>query len=255
MLIYAADDERLALNMLRDAIAEAQPEAEIRPFRQAAQLLQAAAETPPDVAFLDVEMPGMTGLTLARRLYEIKEEINIIFVTGYRQYAADAFDVFASGYITKPCTAENIRQALEHLRFPLQRSGGLRIRTFGNFDVFYHGEPVSFRSAKSKELLAYLVDRQGALVTRQEAAAVLFEDDFSRSVQSRLSQFAQRLAEDLTAAGLPELFSGEGGYSVNLADVACDLTEYLAGKSEIRYTGEYMQQYSWAEDRKGEFER
>jgi len=251
MIIYAADDERLALDLLRDAIAEALPDTEPICFRKSAELLEKAKETPPDIVFLDVDMPGMNGIALAGELNRVKSELNIIFVTGHREYATEAFSVYASGYLTKPCTAAKITEVMAHLRYPVE-TRDIHIRTFGNFDIFYKGEPVVFRSPKSKELLAYLVDREGALVTRQEMAGVLFEDDFSRSVQSRLSQFAQRLGEDLAAAGITGFFSTDGGYSIDLSLAQCDLMDYRKGKVDARFAGEYMEQYSWGEYRKAD---
>ena len=65
------------------------------------------------------------------------------------------------------------------------------IQTFGNFDVLLDGNPVHFSSAKSKELLAYLVDRQGALVTRVEAFAALYEDEnYTRNNQKKFDEWA-----------------------------------------------------------------
>ncbi len=250
MLIYALDDEESALYYLESAIREAMPQAEVRTFERSKALLQAFEEQPADVVFSDIEMPGLSGINLAKAIMEIRERTNIVFVTGYENYALEALNLFASGYLLKPVTAEKVRQAIENLRYEVGRVCDISLVTFGNFDVFFRGVPVTFRSPKSKELLAYLVDRNGATVTRQEAAAALFEDDYSRAVQANLSRIATRMTEDLEAAGIHGLVTVENGYRVNLAGVACDLADYLAGSTCCKYTGEYMEQYSWGEYRK-----
>ena len=68
--------------------------------------------TPADIAFLDINMRGMTGVELAKKLKDLCPKINIIFVTGYEEYKGDAMDLRASGYILKPVTKEQIDKEL-----------------------------------------------------------------------------------------------------------------------------------------------
>ena len=100
MRIIAADDEALMLDMLTDRIRQACPQGEIHPFSSARRLLAWLEETGEgfDVAFLDIEMPGMSGIALAQRLKELCPRGNLIFVTGFSQYMAEAFQLHASGY-------------------------------------------------------------------------------------------------------------------------------------------------------------
>ena len=86
MLIYAIDDERNALSIMLRAVEEAEPSAEVRGFSRSAELLSAMEERPCDVVFLDVEMPGLSGVALAKRLKAIHPKVNVIFATGYDQY-------------------------------------------------------------------------------------------------------------------------------------------------------------------------
>ena len=123
-------------------------------------------------------MKGMTGISLVKRLKFINPKMNIIFTTGYSDYAGDAFGIRASGYVLKPATAEKIREEIENLRYPVEcpTAQGLRIQTFGNFEVFADGRPPQFKYAKAKELLAYLVDRRGALCSNKEIIGILWEE-------------------------------------------------------------------------------
>ncbi len=250
MIIYAADDEKFALELLEEAIIEAIPGAEPVCFRESEELLNTAVNTPPDIVFLDIKMPGLNGIQVAEKLNEISKTVKIVFVTGYSEFANRAFDVYASGYLMKPCSAKNIKALMEKISLPNEDKKDIFVKTFGNFDIYYKGNPIIFRSKQAKELLAYLVDRNGAHVSRQEAAAVLFEDDFSRGVQSRLSQLSASLREDLEKAGVKNFFFSERGYHVNLSIAECDLTEYLKGNSKYIYLDEYMEQYSFGEFRK-----
>jgi len=252
MTIFAIDDELAALGLLEMSINEALPEAEVKSFRYVKDLLEAIKTEKVDIAFMDIEMPGMNGLELCKALQDQNPKINIIFVTGYSQYAFDALKLYASDYIMKPVTPEAIKQSMANLRYPIEdENARVTIKTFGHFSVFLNGNPIVFRMEKSKELLAYLVDREGASVTRREAAATLYEEsDYDRNVQKYLSRVATWLTEDLEAAGISGLFRNVNGeYSIDTSIVECDLYKYLAGETEL-FHGEYMEQYSWGEDRK-----
>jgi len=250
MRVFIVDDEPLMIVLLKDALKETYPHLQPVSFEDPQLLLDAAKNDVPDVVFLDIEIPGMNGLTLAKALQDISPTINIIFVTGYSKYTMDAFNLYASSYLMKPVNAEDVAKALNNLRYPIVVRD-ITVKTFGNFSVCVKNTPVRFRLAKSRELLAYLVDREGASVTKKEVAAAIYEaDDYSRAIQAEITRVARWLDEDLKAAGADEIFRRDSGfYSVNRLKFSCDLYDYLEGHA-IKFTGEYMEQYSWAELRR-----
>ena len=197
MHIIATDDEQSALNVLMGAIQEAVPSATVHGFRNPLEALEFMKETKCEIAFLDIQMREMSGIVLARKLKEIYPKVNIVFVTGYSQYANEAFALHASGYVYKPVTADKIINEMENLRNPVKwKSTGIYVNTFGKFELMVNGEEVSFGREKSKELLAYLVDKQGKSATRKELAMILFErDDYSRATQNYLSKIIKELGE------------------------------------------------------------
>jgi len=255
MRIFAIDDEKASLYFLSKAIQEVCPNDELKQFSNYIEFLNAFKEDLPDIAFLDVEMPEVDGIELGKMIKEIKKDINIIYVTAFKEYAIDAFKLNASSYIVKPINNESVLNAINNLRYDIEKEKDIVIKTFGNFDIAYQKKPVLFRSPKSKEALAYLVDRQGTLVTKKELGAVIYEDDYSLSTQAMLSRNIKYLEEDLEKAGIKGLvLVNSGAYSVDLSITTCDLIEYLE-KGDSMYTGEYMEQYSWAEDRKMNLEK
>lgn len=255
MLIYVIDDEKAVLHHTEKSIKTCFPNDEVVSFLKSKELISAFEEKPADIVFMDIEMPGIGGIELAGKLNKIKPTVNIIFVTGYEQYAVEAFNVFASDYMKKPCTPEKIKESVKKLRYPIETPKDIFIKTFGNFDVFYKGIPIHFRSELEKEMLAYLVDREGALVSRQEIGGILFEDDYSRAKQVHLSKIAERLSSDLSEASIGNLFISENGYRVDLSICDCDMMEWKKGNPKYMYSGEYMEQYSFSEYRKGMFEK
>ena len=257
MNIIAADDEHLALEMLADAIHEAVPGAGLHAFSRAGEALECAREIPCDIAFLDIRMRSVTGLELARRLKEISPAINIIFVTGYREYACEAMALHASGYIEKPVTAEKIRRELTDLRHPVAAQlpqAVLKITCFGNFDVCSVDRPnisLHFERAKSKECFAYLISRCGHPCTVRELAGILFEDmPYDRKQANYIQQIITAMMKTLREAGAEQVIrKSYNELSVDTDLLDCDYYRFCAGETAAvnSYRGEFMQQYPWAE--------
>lgn len=253
MNILAVDDEKLSLNAMQTALEKAIPTGTFFLYRTADEALACAEETQIDIAFLDIEMRGMNGLELAKRLKELQGKMNVIFVTGYSEYAIDAFQLYVSGYLLKPVSADKLTEAVRHLRNPVQtqNKGKLHVQCFGNFEVFVDGKPLEFSRQKSKGLLAYLVDRCGAASTVAEIAAVLWEDgQYNISRKNQIHNYVSDLKKTLQAVGMEAVLIRQyNSYAVNVDLIDCDLYHCMNGDVAAinRYCGEYMAQYSWAE--------
>lgn len=244
MNIIIVDDEPLALKMLANAVSEAVSEAEIASFSKPREALEYAEKTPIQIAFLDINMHVMSGLELARQLKKICHETNIVFSTGYEEYALDAFKLFASGYLLKPVSADDVREVMRNLRFPIVRPMRLSFRCFGNFEAYCDGKPIQFKLSRTKEMLAYLVDRNGALCSSAEIISVLFEDtnniDYYQKLRSDLIKTFSKLnlSDCITIT--------HGGIAINRELVSCDYFDYKDGKITEK-PAEYMSQYSFSE--------
>lgn len=252
MNIIAVDDERPALQAMERALKEAVPEDSCALFLYADEALSYAEHAPVDVAFLDIEMSGMSGLALARAMKALRKETNIIFVTAYSEYAHEAFGLRASGYLTKPVTAEALRRELDDLRNPIKdKNRGVRMQCFGVFEVFVDGKPLVFSRPRAKEILAYLVDRHGGSVDKRELATALWETkEYTRSIQSNLHILLTNMMEVLEEAGVHDLIiKNRTNYSLDTSKFTCDYYEFEQGDANAlaSFHGEYMKNYSWAE--------
>ena len=245
MVILAVDDEKIALDNLIQSIRKCVPDADIHGFRKARDA-QAFIETNHcDIAFLDINLRGASGITFANELRSINPKLNIIFTTGYSEYTVDAFKLHASGYVLKPVTQAKIQHELDELRFPVSDSARkrVRIRAFGNFEIYADGKPIKFQYTKTKELIAYLVDRTGTTATINEMLNIRSD---------LLSTLAELDCDDI-------ILRVRGGLAIIPDKVDCDYFHYLKGsaKDDIvsTYRGEYMSQYSWAEYTHGRLEQ
>ena len=146
MEILAVDDEAIMLANLVECIKNVQPCANVHEFKKAGEALEYIKEHRVDVAFMDINMRQINGIELAKTIKSYRPNVNIVFCTGYSEYMADAFDMYCSGYLMKPITAEKIKGSLENLRFPVsETSECLRAICFGNFDILYKNIPIVFK--------------------------------------------------------------------------------------------------------------
>lgn len=152
-------------------------------------------------------------------------------------------------------TPESHRNALEAMKscqidILEEELKKLTVKAFGNFQVFVDGKAVHFSRSKSKELLAFLVDRRGAGMSTAEIAAILYEGkEYNRSVKNQVQTVISELNKALEAVGIREcLIRNWNSLAVNRARLDCDYYDFLEGKEGCRpFEGEYMTDYSWAE--------
>ena len=249
MIAIAVDDEVLMLGALVAAI-EASPDiAEVASFSDCEQALAFVKSTPADIAFLDINMRGMGGLSLAEKIIAARPNCKIVFCTGYEEYAIPAFKLHASGYLMKPISAEDVQGEIDNIKGMHQKEKLLTVKCFGNFEAYAANEALMFKRLKTKELFAFLVDRNGAGMTAKQICAVLFPGDTDDTKNATyLRQLVMDLKNTLKAVGAEAVLCHETPcYRVDTNLLRCDYFSYLeTGKPEFH--GEYMTQYSWAEE-------
>lgn len=262
MHILAVDDEKNALRILREAICEAEPSATVYACQEPEEAILHAKENPTDIAFLDICIGPVDGIELGEELKKLNPNINIIFVTSYSEYTMDAIRMHASGYLMKPVIPEDVRKELDNLLNPIKEDEtpeGIYAHTFGNFDLFVDGKIVYFSLAKAKEMLAYLIEKEGSAISRKELAAVMFENqEYSRQTQDYLSKIYRALRKSLEEVGADHiLIKGRNQYSVDPKAFKSDVRAFFDGDAAAKkaFRGEYMSQYSWGEWTLGEITR
>ena len=249
MIAIAVDDEALMLGALVSAIEVSPDVSSVAKFSNCEEALTYVSEHAVDVAFLDINMRGMGGLALAEKIIAARPDCKIVFCTGYEEYAISAFKLHASGYLMKPISAEDVQGEIDNIKGVRQKEKPLTVKCFGNFEVYAKDEKVTFKRLKSKELFAFLIDRNGASMTAKQICAVLFPDDVDDTKNAAyLRQLVMDLKNTLKSVGAENVLRHETPcYRIDTSLIDCDYISYLAtGKPEFH--GEYMTQYSWAEE-------
>ncbi|HBE10590.1 MAG TPA: hypothetical protein DCY81_08680 [Lachnospiraceae bacterium] len=261
MRVVCVDDEKLIMELTVSLCREISMIDDACGFTNAKEALKYIAENKVDVALLDIDMPDMSGIRLAAELKKLSPDTAVIFLTGYSKYAVDAFAVHATGYLLKPISVEALKKEIEYAGsrfgggYPSKMTSRISVETFGNFDVYVDGKMVYFSRSKAKELLAYLIDKKGGSITRNNIFAALWEEGiYDRSKQKQLDVVIRSLKETLNEYGISDILSIQGGaLRINPELMDCDMYRFLDGDAQAinSFRGEYMSSYAWAEITEG----
>lgn len=252
MRMICVDDE-IRVMKYTVSLCRALPQVkDVQGFTRAREALDWVRENPVDIALLDIDMPDMNGIALAARIKEAHPDAAVIFLTAFSEYAVDSFAVHPTGYLLKPIDEADLAREVEYARTvrPRRATPHIKVHTFGNFEILVDGEMLSFRRSKAKELLAYLVDRQGRSASRAEIYAALWGDGlYDHSAQKYLDVIIRALRETLRGSGIDDILEMKSGYlRIRPERFECDLYRFLEGDAAAinAYRGMYMSSYDWA---------
>jgi DNA-binding LytR/AlgR family response regulator len=194
-----AEDEKLLSAALQRELAKAWPELDIvAACEDGGEALDAIATHQPDVAFLDIRMPGLTGMEVAAAAADASPHTLVVFVTAYDQYAVDAFERGAIDYLLKPVIAERLAQTVARLRSRLadaarhaRRTGDVARDLMARFDEA-PDEPLTWITAGAgkatrlilvDDVIYFRADNKYTVVATAEGDALL-----SRPIRDLLRQ-------------------------------------------------------------------
>lgn len=188
--------------------------------------LELTEKLKPDVVFLDVEMPGMSGVECARAIQDMDPGIIIIFATAHDDYMSDAFEVYAFDYLLKPFKVERLIQTLERARERLLARAGRSLAAPAVKTASVNGRMM----LRHRDGVTFINLKDILLVQREDRATVLYTLDGERYVTSdTLSEMETRLPADV-------FFRCHKSYIINLNHIK-DITPYGRWTYVIRLEG------------------
>ncbi|OQB13776.1 MAG: Transcriptional regulatory protein YehT [Firmicutes bacterium ADurb.Bin193] len=182
----------------------------------------------PQVAFVDIGMPEMDGLTLAEKLLAKHPFLQVVFITAYSRYAVQAFELNALDYIMKPVDpkrfakmAQKVRKSMSIIEAPAQN---ISIQCFGNFTVRIDDAPVKWERAKAEELFAYLLTNHNDEISKELIVDTLWPEYEPSKALAILQTAVWKLRSIFAPYHDKILIEYTGGkYSVKIKDCDCDL--------------------------------
>lgn len=254
MRIIAVDDEITALNTILLSLVNRQDITAQMFLDDADGAIGFVKSHPADAAFLDIKMPSMNGVELAKRLIAIVPTIKIFFITAYtidEKNTANEIGKNFAGYCYKPYDKDLLARQLDALVEETEtgKKREIKIKTFDGFDLFINGKPVSFRNKKSKEMLAFAVNKNGAFATMDETIAALWPDKDPDLARISYRDSIWKLRRTLNENRLDGLvYFDRGCFRIEKEGVKCDLFELYDGVSPVVSIVSYMPGYEWSID-------
>ncbi|MFI3325752.1 MAG: response regulator [Clostridia bacterium] len=262
MKILYVDDERSAHINFRYSIKDRTDISSVKYCFDFKSAVEYARGNKVDCAFLDISLSGENGIELAKELCSIQPEIELAFVTGYDEFAREAYKVGGRAYLSKPYSEEEMNRLLtlmeklvhppkSMVEKPFTDSFHLFAKTFGAFDFMVDGVPIHFKNAKAKELLAFLIHQMGGTSSNTQIFYALWESqEYTRNTSSYVRRTVRALKDELDEIGIGDLLTSKrGSISIDIKRISCDSYEVFRGNANAvnAYNGEYMSQYSWGE--------
>lgn len=226
MITLSVDDQQEVTNLMKKMLTKIDPNGT---HLTAANMDEAFAllSDKVQIIFLDIEMPGLSGIEAADILQKRYKKLNVVFVTGHPEYSFPAHSVHPSGFLAKPVDEQDILRELKHLRYPIEeQKSQLRVRC-SPFAVFVGDKPIGFKSDRTMELFAYLVYRNGAICTNGELLGILWEGDTDRN--GRLRQLTMDMRDCLREIGAEDIIIKKYGK----IGINTDLIEIEGNKAKI----------------------
>lgn len=240
MKALIVDDEELALLHLKHMLERTNFFQSIATFQDPVEVQELSAFLDVDTVFLDIEMPGINGIELAEAIQSINENIQVVFITAFDEFAIKAFELNAVDYLLKPVDYARLVKTIERIRMngmlrsPADHTGkNFFIQCFGSLQ-FHQMEdgaktyiPVKWRTSKAREIYAYLLHHQGHVVSKDTLIDLFWPNyDFSKASTQLYSTIYQirKLIGQLPFSQSIE--KTDTGYILRLSGVKVDAIEW-----------------------------
>jgi len=274
MRAIIVDDESLALKDLERQLGKIGGIEIAGKFQNAADALRQVGELNPDVVFLDIDMPEISGLEAAERLNEMNGNIEIVFVTAHHEYAIKAFELAALDYVLKPVNVDRLTRTLARLKQritpsePVKESTIATIRCFRRLNIDCgKAEPFPWRTVRAQELFAYMVYKRNQPVRKDVLLDLLWPNSEYKKAYTQLYTTVYQIRKSLEAAGLTIRLTNSGSdYYLDLGSNKYDVQEWENARLSLpaptpesakvhldwlqSYEGDYLSEtdYVWAEN-------
>lgn len=229
------EDDNLMLEAAKVIIGENKYFNIVGSFLDANEALQRLKELSPEIVFLDVEMPSLSGIEVSKKLKEFNSNIQIVFVTAHEKYALDAFKVSAIDYMLKPITKDSVNETVKKLlkfkdgiRFLEKEKNRNKICTLGDFKVYGNNENeiIKWPTAKVEELFARFIVARGNSLDRWYLSELFWPEASPEKALHSLHNSIYRLKQTLKINRIENIVSYEKGcYKIDLNHFECDLWE------------------------------
>ncbi|MGG4440473.1 response regulator [Brevibacillus fortis] len=276
------DDSKLSLMHLQDLLEkEVGCIQVVGTFTDPLQAIEQARSLFPEVVFLDINMPDISGLEVGEQLQGLDHSPEIVFVTGYDEYAVDAFELNALDYIIKPVQLTRLKKTIDRLQKRITKAHEdvrrwktslFSIQCFRSLAFHIpNQEPneIKWRTVKSRELFLYLLHNRNKMIDKESLIELLWHDCDENKGGTLLYTTIYLIRQTLKSHGLKTIeikkSNMDRGYKLTIDSATIDVEEWEADIKNLpplshssidvyekvlaMYAGDYLGEYDylWAE--------
>lgn len=203
--VFIGDDEEGMRMVLRKAIEKVEGFKLVGEAADGEAVLSFVEELRPEIIFLDVEMPKLTGIECAKRIMDINPKTIIIFATAHAAYMSDAFQLYAFDYIVKPFKLDRIYQTLNRIKTLNEHQHEQSM-----YKIIRHEKGLEKILIRNKEGISFIDTKDIVIIQREDRSTVIYTTDNCYSTSEGLSELEERL--DKT-----QFFRSHKSYIINLS--------------------------------------
>ena len=245
------DDEPLMLDAFVRISKDISDLTIVGKFEYPEDVLEFAETNSFEIAFLDIELPGMNGIECAKKLRAKMPELLVVFISAYEEYLHESNEIGGDDYIVKPYKSETLEKMMEKMRLLVRRQKkDVYVQMFGRFNITKNGTPIPLRG-KAKEILALIVVKRGKEISNEEIYSTIWESrEYSNVAMKVYYNALKRLKDSLEKYDLQNIiFSTARGQIANTDMFDCDYYAWQDNNLEKheRFAGEFLTEYSWGE--------
>lgn len=203
--VLIVDDEKGMRTIIRKILEKADGFEVVGDTDNGNEAISIFKEHHPEVVFLDVEMPGCSGIECAKKIADIDPKTIIIFATAHQQYMSDAFQVYAFDYLIKPFKIERVMQTLDRIKKLNKPNYG-----DGIDKIIKYEKGLDKLMIKNKEGISFVDTKEIILVQREESSTVIYTKTDSFTTSISLSEIEEKLDP-------AQFFRSHKSYIINLS--------------------------------------
>ncbi|MGL5973284.1 MAG: hypothetical protein ACRCZK_06205 [Oscillospiraceae bacterium] len=216
------------------------------------KIINIVEENKVNIVFINMTIIKDIALEICEKIKNINYNVMIVLISNDCNHTLKAFEIGVNGYILTPILKSKIFNEIEKFnKYNIKRKN-VFVKTFGEFDIFLDGDTIHFTNSKSKEFLAFLVDKCGSTVNMEQVVLALWPHrDYDENIKSRYRGALKDLRDTLIKHDLYEMITEKrNSRSVNRSFFNCDYYGMLRGDKNYieRFNGIYMSGYNWADE-------
>lgn len=245
MKVMLVDDEPLALQFLETQLHSIGDFKIVGAYQTSRRLMEKIKEKKPELIFLDIKIGSVNGIELAAAIQEEIPNVPIVFVTGFQEYAVQAFELNALDYIVKPIQKDRLRKTIQRLDTEVQNNAShasIQINCMPTLQFFHNGEalPIQWRTSKAKEVFCYLLHHAEKPVRKDVLIEELWKEKEPGKAFTQLYSTIYVIRKTLSAS-LPALSlkSSNQCYQLHLGDAKVDVNKWGNQLAQLPVLNEY----------------